>query len=86
MPSVRLRFDKDGKLQITIHAEDLLPKGTSSPVLTLDGPCTLGDAIKTLPLARSTGLMILVNGKLAQWDSALQDGDEVELIPALGGG
>ncbi len=72
-------------MQITVHAEDLLPRG-ASPVLTLDGPCTLGEAVKALPLARSTGLMLLVNGKLAQWATVLQDGDEVELIPALGGG
>jgi molybdopterin converting factor small subunit len=72
-------------VRVTIHAEDLL-SGEASPVLTLDVPCTIGEAVKQLPLSRSTGLMIVLNGRIAQWDSQLQDGDEVELIPALSGG
>ena len=72
-------------MRVTIEAEELLP-GQPSPVLILDSPSTVGEAVTLLPLTRSTGLMILVNGKLAQWETALQDGDVVELIPALGGG
>ena len=72
-------------MRVTIHAEDLLA-GDSSPVLILGDPCTIGEAVGRLPLSRSTGLMILLNGKLAQWETELRDGDEVELIPALGGG
>jgi molybdopterin converting factor small subunit len=72
-------------VRVTVHAEDLLPD-RSSPILVVDDPCTVGEAARLLPLTRSTGLMILVNGKLAQWDTALRDGDEVELVPALGGG
>jgi molybdopterin converting factor small subunit len=72
-------------VRVRFEAEDLLPK-QPSPVLILDPPCTVGEAASQLPLTRSTGLVILVNGKLAQWDTALQDGDLVEIIPALGGG
>jgi molybdopterin converting factor small subunit len=72
-------------VRVTIQAEDLLP-GEASRVLTLAGPCTIGEAVKELALSRSTGLMILLNGRIARWESPLQDGDEVELIPALGGG
>jgi molybdopterin converting factor small subunit len=72
-------------VRVTLHAEDLLP-GEATAVLAFDGPCTVGEAAQRLPLSRSTGLIILVNGKLAQWETALHDGDVVELIPALGGG
>ena len=72
-------------MRVTFEAEGLL-SGEASPVLALNSPCTVGEAAGLLPLTRSTGLMILVNGKLAQWDTALKDGDLVELIPALGGG
>ncbi len=72
-------------MRVTIQAEGLLA-GEPSPDLVLDGPSTVGEAARLLPLTRSTGLMILVNGKLAQWETVLHDGDVVELIPALGGG
>lgn len=72
-------------MRITIHAEDVSAAEGAS-VLVLDGPTTVGDAARLLALNHSTGLMILVNGKLAQWDTVLSDGDVVELIPALGGG
>ncbi len=72
-------------VRVTVHAEDLVPAQTS-PLLVLDVPCTVGEVAQQLPLKRASGLMILVNGKLARWDTALQDGDVVELIPVLGGG
>lgn len=72
-------------MRVEIHAEGLLP-GRASRALVLDDACTVGEAASRLPLRRFTGLMILVNGKLARWDTVLHDGDEIELIPALGGG
>ncbi len=72
-------------MRVVIHAEDLVAGGAAS-VLEVDDPCTVGEAAQRLPLTRSTGLMILVNGRLAQWDTGLCEGDVVELIPALGGG
>jgi molybdopterin converting factor small subunit len=70
---------------VTIRAEGLLI-GEVSTVMTLVSPCTVGEAVEGLPMSRSTGLMILVNGKLAGWGTQLQDGDKVELVPVLGGG
>ncbi len=72
-------------MRVTVHAEDLLPD-RASPVLVLEDSCTVGEAARLLPLKHATGLMILVNGKLAQWNSLLHDEDEVEFIPVLGGG
>ncbi len=78
-------MEKDQVVRVTVHAEDLMPDG-ASPVLVLEDSYTVGEAVGLLPLKRATGLIILVNDKLAQWDTPLHDGDEVELIPALGGG
>ncbi len=72
-------------VRVTIEAEGLL-LGEPCSVLIMDAPCTAGQAAGLLPLTRSTGLMILVNGKVARWETLLEDGDVVELIPALGGG
>lgn len=72
-------------MQVTVQAEGLV-SGEAAAVLELNGASTVGDAARRLVLIRSTGLMILVNGKLAGWDTVLHDGDLVELIPALGGG
>lgn len=71
-------------MRVTIYAEELT--NATVLLLELEGSGTVGDAATRLPLVRSTGLMILVNGKLAQWDTVLHDGDVVQLIPALGGG
>ena len=70
---------------VTVEAEDLLPDGQPER-LTLRGVSSVGEAVARLPLKRSTGIVILVNGKLGQLDTPLQDGDLVQLIPALGGG
>jgi sulfur carrier protein ThiS len=48
--------------------------------------CTVGDVIERLRLPRATGLVILVNGRLAHWGTELRDGDTVELLPVVGGG
>lgn len=39
-----------------------------------------------LRLPLRAAVMILVNGRLAGWETTLQDGDLVELLPAVGGG
>ncbi len=72
-------------MRVSVRAEGLL-RGEDSRELVLDAPCTVGQAAALLPLGRSSGLMILVNGRLAHWETALGDGDVVELIPARGGG
>lgn len=72
-------------MAVIVEAEDLLPGGHSERV-ALDGVSSVGEAMARLPLKRSTGIVILVNGKLGQFDTPLSDGDVVQLIPALGGG
>lgn len=70
---------------VTVEAEELLPEGQPARVSLRDA-ATVAEAMAQLPLKRSTGLVILVNGKLGQYDTPLADGDVVQLVPALGGG
>jgi molybdopterin converting factor small subunit len=68
-------------MSVRIIAEDMLPSHEAQ----LEAG-TVGEAAEAVGLARRTGLVILVNGRLADWKTALVDGDTVEFIPALGGG
>ena len=47
---------------------------------------TVAEAAERADIARRTGLVILVNGRIGDWQMALADGDVVEFLPALGGG
>ncbi len=47
---------------------------------------TVGEAVERLRLPSHTGIIVLVNHRLASWGTELQPGDVVSLIPAIGGG
>lgn len=47
---------------------------------------TVGEAITSLNLPESGEMLLLVNGKLAYWNTQLQDGDVLQLVPAISGG
>jgi molybdopterin converting factor small subunit len=68
-------------MPVTVQAEDLLP----SERVVLEAS-SVAEAAEAAGLARRTGLVILVNGRLAEWQTPLADGDTVEFMPALGGG
>lgn len=68
-------------MSVRIIAEDMLPSHEAQ----LEAG-TVGEAAEMVGLQHRTGLVILVNGRLADWKTALVDGDTVEFIPALGGG
>jgi len=56
------------------------------PDTTLHNVHTVGEAITQLALPASSELMMLVNGRLAHWQTELQDGDVLQLVPAISGG
>jgi molybdopterin converting factor small subunit len=68
-------------MTVTIHAEELLP--ASEVRLKAE---TVAEAAERAGLQPRTGLVILVNGRLAEWMTPLAEGDVVEFMPALGGG
>ena len=47
---------------------------------------TVGEAITQLDLVESGELILLVNGRMAHWQTQLSDGDILKLVPAIGGG
>jgi len=47
---------------------------------------TLGELLSTLEIPQESELGILVNGRNARPDVPLQDGDEVDIFPAMAGG
>jgi molybdopterin converting factor small subunit len=54
--------------------------------VTLENVQTAGEAIERLSIPGSMGLAILVNGRLADWNTPLHDGDIVQLVPQICGG
>ncbi|GAW93269.1 MoaD/ThiS family protein [Calderihabitans maritimus] len=47
---------------------------------------TVGEVIKDLNIAEEEAALILVNGRHAQLDYQLSEGDTLSLFPPLGGG
>ena len=47
---------------------------------------TVGDAVEQLSLPRKMGLVMLVNERIANWNTPLADGDILQLIPTIAGG
>jgi len=54
--------------------------------IDLDNVQIVGDVIARLSIPDDTGLAILVNGRLAHWQTPLHNGDVVQLIPQISGG
>lgn len=57
-----------------------------APDLTLEDVHSVGEAVAQLSLPEDIGLVIIVNGKLAQWQTELHDDDVLQLAPVIGGG
>jgi molybdopterin converting factor small subunit len=47
---------------------------------------TVGEAVSQLKLPEVGELLFIVNGRLAYWQTELEDGDVLQLAPAVGGG
>jgi molybdopterin converting factor small subunit len=68
-------------IQATGSLRSRIPTGT-----TIENVTTVGEAILRAGVPESEGLAILVNGRLADWNTVLADNDTIQLIPALAGG
>jgi molybdopterin converting factor small subunit len=72
-------------MMVTVEATGSLravvPPGTS--VANVE---TVGRAIEHLSLPCDVGVAMLVNGRVANWNTELQDGDVITLLPAICGG
>lgn len=47
---------------------------------------TVGEAIQKLDIDHSGEIIMLVNGKPAYWNTELNDGDTLSLLPGISGG
>lgn len=46
----------------------------------------VGEALSQLDLPEDGELILLVNGRMAHWQTPLNDGDVLKLVPAISGG
>jgi molybdopterin converting factor small subunit len=79
-------------MKITVHLHTVLQRSTPEGLrskLEMDVPdgTTIGDVYTALDLTLGVEhLLLMMNGKLAELDQPLADGDEVHFIPAMSGG
>ena len=57
-----------------------------APDTVLEDTHSVGDAIEQLSLPEEIGLVMLVNERIANWNTPLADGDTLQLIPTISGG
>jgi molybdopterin converting factor small subunit len=72
-------------MKITVHPVGSL-KRFVEPGTVLEDVRTVGEAVEQLSLPESKGLVMLVNERLANWNTPLADGDTLQLIPTIAGG
>ena len=72
-------------MSVTIEAAGSLKKHIGAGT-TLQDVYTVGEAVTQLALPEIGEVMMLVNGRLAYWQTELEDGDILKLVPAIGGG
>lgn len=58
------------------------------PATTVAAGQTARQAVESLQLGQSSGLPLtpVVNGRVVAWDYLLQPGDNLALVPTIGGG
>lgn len=72
-------------MAVVVEASDALA-ARIPPGLALEDVRTVAEVIVRLNLSGQRGLIILVNHRLAGWDTELKAGDVVQIIPTIAGG
>ena len=70
---------------VTIEAAGSLRSAVPSGMV-LSSVETVGQAVERLSLPSDVGVAMLVNGRVAHWNTELRDGDVLTLLPAICGG
>ncbi len=73
----------DVSLRATSHLSDFLPEGGK---MSLEEGSKVGDIISRLGINTDLVMLIVVDGKLGDVDSTLEDGAVLDLIPPISGG
>jgi molybdopterin converting factor small subunit len=71
--------------EITLTVSQQLRRRTVSQIQPQPGQ-TVGQVAEALEFTTSGAVLALINGQIAAWDDVLQAGDQLRLIPAVGGG
>ncbi len=72
-------------MSVTIRVSGLLKESAGFSTV-VENVGTVGEAVAQLPIPKDMGLVIMVNGRLAAWQTELKDGDVLQLLPVIGGG
>lgn len=72
-------------MSVTIQVSGSL-KERAGAATVIENVRTVGEAVAQLPVPKDMGLVIMVNGRLADWRTELKDGDVLQLLPVIGGG
>lgn len=79
-------------MNITVHLHTILqietPHGTIGQLeVTLPQDSTLADLLDQLEIdMQPEALLLVVNGRMAELEQPLREGDQVNLMPAISGG
>ena len=72
-------------MQITIKPAGMLKDSIPSGRVVTDSH-TVGDVLAQYPLPEDMGLVMMVNRRLASWQTELHEGDILFVSPVIGGG
>ena len=76
-----MRNDKS----VTIEVSGLLRQHVD-PGTKVQNVHTVGEAVIQLNLPEVGDMIMVLNGKIAYWNTELEDGDTLQLMPAISGG
>lgn len=71
-------------MTITIQASGILKEQIPSDLYA--EATSVGEALASFDLSAAGEVLLLVNGRIAHWQTELHDGDVIKLVPAIGGG
>ena len=71
-------------MTITIQASGILKE--QIPTELQVEASTVGEALSPFDLSAAGEVLLLVNGRLAHWNTVVNEGDVLKLVPAIGGG
>lgn len=71
-------------MSITLHASGILKEQIPTEVQIKAS--TVGEAVAQYDMSAAGDVLMLVNGRMAHWNTELHDGDVLKLVPAIGGG
>jgi len=75
--------------RIPVTATELIAQSLKMDLtmdVTVDPNQTVSQAVKTLGLLSTDGVLPVVNGHLEDWDYFLKEGDELHLVQVISGG